>query len=236
MNTTHDDLLAAVREGRTAELPALLGPLDRDRRKALLAGLKELRGELRAAGWARWQERDLMNPALLVAGAGCHTGAAAAAAWLGARDLRSWRQLPTDLLLDVLADRDPKWLGDLAHRLAARSATAEQDYPLISALVRLAGCPMPTTDGCVEGWAAAVGASRTPLATALREDPYATALVPRLFETAEPVRALAGRCDPDHPTTGPPRWQPSPRTGTWTGPPSWTDAPPACCAAANPPS
>ncbi|MER7507763.1 DUF6493 family protein [Streptomyces lavendulae] len=199
MNTTHDDLLVAVREGRTAELPALLGPLDRDRRKALLAGLKELRGELRAAGWARWQERDLMNPALLVAGAGCHTGAAAAAAWLGARDLRSWRQLPTDLLLDVLADRDPKWLGDLAHRLAARSATAEQDYPLISALVRLAGCPMPTTDGCVEGWAAAVGASRAPLATALREDPYATALVPRLFETAEPVRALAGRCDPDHP-------------------------------------
>ncbi|MFG2390293.1 DUF6493 family protein [Streptomyces lavendulae] len=199
MNTTHDDLLVAVREGRTAELPTLLGPLDRDRRKALLAGLKELRGELRAAGWARWQERDLMNPALLVAGAGCHTGAAAAAAWLGARDLRSWRQLPTDLLLDVLADRDPKWLGDLAHRLAARSATAEQDYPLISALVRLAGCPMPTTDGCVEGWAAAVGASRAPLATALREDPYATALVPRLFETAEPVRALAGRCDPDHP-------------------------------------
>ncbi|MFD8019365.1 DUF6493 family protein [Streptomyces lavendulae] len=199
MNTTHDDLLATVREGRAAELPELLGPLDRDRRKALLAGLKELRGELRAAGWARWQERDLMSPALLVAGAGCHTGAAAAAAWLGARDLRSWRQLPTDLLLDVLAGRDPKWLGDLAHRLAARSATAEQDYPLISALVRMAGCPMPTTDGCVEGWAAAVGASRTPLATALREDPYATALVPRLFETAEPVRALAGRCDPDHP-------------------------------------
>ncbi|MGW1636430.1 DUF7824 domain-containing protein [Streptomyces lavendulae] len=199
MNTTHDDLLATVREGRAAELPGLLGPLDRDRRKALLAGLKELRGELRAAGWARWQERDLMGPALLVAGAGCHTGAAAAAAWLGARDLRSWRQLPTDLLLDVLAGRDPKWLGDLAHRLAARSATAEQDYPLISALVRMAGCPMPTTDGCVEGWAAAVGASRTPLATALREDPYATALVPRLFETAEPVRALAGRCDPDHP-------------------------------------
>ncbi|GLX33975.1 hypothetical protein Sros01_00480 [Streptomyces roseochromogenus] len=199
MNTTHDDLLATVREGRAAELPGLLGPLDRDRRKALLAGLKELRGELRAAGWARWQERDLMSPALLVAGAGCHTGAAAAAAWLGARDLRSWRQFPTDLLLDVLADRDPKWLGDLAHRLAARSATAEQDYPLISALVRLAGCPMPTTDGCVEGWAAAVGASHTPLATALREDPYATTLVPRLFETAEPVRALAGRCDPDHP-------------------------------------
>ncbi|MFE2248030.1 DUF7824 domain-containing protein [Streptomyces lavendulae] len=199
MNTTHDDLLATVREGRAAELPGLLASLDRDRRKALLAGLKELRGELRAAGWARWQERDLMSPALLVAGAGCHTGAAAAAAWLGARDLRSWRQLPTDLLLDVLADRDPKWLGDLAHRLAARTATAEQDYPLISALVRLAGCPMPTTDGCVEGWAAAVGASHTPLATALSEDPYATTLVPRLFETAEPVRALTGRCDPDHP-------------------------------------
>lgn len=199
MNTTHEELLATVREGRTAELPGLIEPLDRDRRKALLAGLRELRGELRASGWDRWQERDLMSPALLVAGAGCNTGAAATAAWLGARDLRRWRQLPTDLLLDVLAGRDPQWLGDLAHRLAARSATAEEDYPLISELVRLAGCPMPTTDGCAEGWAAAVGASRTPLPTALRGDPHLTALVLRLFETAEPVRALVGRCDPDDP-------------------------------------
>ncbi|MET9604810.1 DUF6493 family protein [Streptomyces sp. NPDC006512] len=198
MNTSHA-VFEAVRAGRTAEVPGLLKPLDRAQLRPLLAELKQLRGELRAAGWDRWQERDLMSPALLVAGAGCHTGAAAAAAWIGGRDLRRWRQVPTGVLLDVLAGRDPQWLGDLAHRLAARAATAAEDHPLISELVRLAGCPMPTTDGCVEGWARAVGASRTPLALALRRDPHTTALVPRLFETAEPVSVLTWRCDPEDP-------------------------------------
>ncbi|MCM1969742.1 DUF6493 family protein [Streptomyces sp. G1] len=191
--------LAAVRRGRTAELPGRLKLLDRTQRRELLVGLKELRAELRAQGWDGWQQRDLMSPALVVAGAGCHTGAAAAAAWIGARDMRRWQQVPVGVLLDVLADRDAGWLGDLAHRLAARASTVEQDYPLISELVRIAGCPMPTTDGCVEGWAATVGTSRTPLALALRRDPHVGALVPCLFETAEPVRFLGWRCDPDDP-------------------------------------
>lgn len=191
--------LEAVRTGRTAALPGLLKLLDRIQRRDLLVGLKQLRGELRAQGWDDWQQRDLMSPALLVAGAGCHSGAAAAAAWIGARDMRRWQQLPTGVLLAVLADRDPHWLGDLAHRLAARASTVEQDYPLISELVRLAGCPMPTTDGCVEGWAMAVGTSRTPLGDALRSDPHVSTLVPCLFETAEPVRSLGWRCDPDDP-------------------------------------
>ncbi|MFF4324138.1 DUF6493 family protein [Streptomyces sp. NPDC001568] len=190
MNAT-DDVLEAVRAGRAAALPGLLKPLEPARRRELLTGLKELRRELRSSRWERWQDRDLMSPALVVAGAGCITGAAAAAAWIGAADLRRWRPEPvTAALLDVLAGREPKWLGDLAHRLAARAATAEQDYPLISELVRLSGCPMPTTDGCVEGWAAAVGASRSPLVDSLRRDPHVTVLVPRLFETAEPIRAL----------------------------------------------
>ncbi|MFI5866729.1 DUF6493 family protein [Streptomyces sp. NPDC051546] len=194
-----DGVLEAVRHGRTAELPGLLKLLDRTQRRRLLVGLKELRGELRAQGWDGRQQRDLMNPALVVAGAVCHTGAAAAAAWIGARDMRRWQQLPLGILLDVLADRDPAWLGDLAHRLAARAATAEQDYPLISELVRIAHCPMPTTDGCVEGWAMALGTARAPLARALRSDPHVAALVPCLFETAEPVRSLGWRCDPDDP-------------------------------------
>ncbi|MGW6972223.1 DUF7824 domain-containing protein [Streptomyces sp. NPDC054952] len=194
-----DDVLEAVRTGRTTAVPGLLKPLDPGQRRALLADLKELRAELRASGWDRWQERDLMSPALVVAGAGCHTGAAAAAGWIGARDLRRWRQHPTPVLLDVLAGREPRWLGDLAHRLAARAGTAAQDFPLISELVRLAGCPMPTTDGCVEGWAQAVGASGNRLTRALREDPHLTAFVPRLFETAEPVGSFAWRCDPDDP-------------------------------------
>ncbi|MGW1776961.1 DUF6493 family protein, partial [Streptomyces sp. NPDC002104] len=194
-----DGVLDAVRTGRTAALPGLLRPLDRTQRRDLLAGLKQVRGELRAQGWDGWQQRDLMSTALVVAGAGCHTGAAAAAAWIGARDMRRWQQVPVAVLLDVLGDREPSWLGDLAHRLAARASTAEQDYPLISELVRLADCPMPTTDGCVEGWAMAVGTSRAPLAHALRGDPHAGALVPRLFETAEPVRVLGWRCDPRDP-------------------------------------
>ncbi|MEU8776979.1 DUF6493 family protein [Streptomyces sp. NPDC048606] len=202
MNT--DDVLEAVRAGRAAELPGLLKPLDAAERRDLLTALKALRAELRASRWERWQDRDLMSPALVIAGAACTTGAAAAAGWIGATDLRRWRPLPpTAVLLDVIAGRDPKWLGDLAHRLAARAATAEEDYPLIRELVGRSGCAMPTTDGVVEGWAAAVGASRTPLAVALREDPHVSALVPRLFETAEPVRAFARRWDADDPEKWP---------------------------------
>ncbi|MFE5805015.1 DUF6493 family protein [Streptomyces sp. NPDC056491] len=191
---TTADVLAAVRAGRTARLPALLQPLQPAERRVLLTELKELRRELRASRWERWRERELMSPALAVAGAACTTGAAAAAAWIGAADLRRWRpQPPTAALLDVLSGRDPQWLGKLAHRLADRPTTAEQDYPLISALVRLAGCETPTTDGCVEGWAAAVAATGSPLVDALRRDPHVTAFAPRLFETAEPVRALERR-------------------------------------------
>lgn len=199
-----EDVLAAVRAGRAAELPGLLKALEPAQRRALLAGLKGLRGELRSSRWERWEDRNRVNPALVVAGAGCITGAAAAATWIGSADLRRWRrQPPTAALLDVLSGRDPKWLGDLAHRLAARPATAEQDYPLIRELVRLAGCPVPTTDGCVEGWATAVGASRSPLVVTLRRDPHLTALAPRLFETAEPVRVLTWHRDPDGPDNWP---------------------------------
>ncbi|MER5931971.1 DUF6493 family protein [Streptomyces sp. NPDC002054] len=201
-------VLEAVRDGRTAEIPGLLKDLDRTQRRELLAELKELRREMRGWDWSRWQDRDVRGRALLIAGTGCHTGAAAAAAWIGARDLRTWQDLPYDTLLDLLSGRDPQWLGDLAHRLAGRTATARQDYPLISELVRLADCPAPLTDGYVEGWALAVGgpthhrAGRgpsVPLAAALRRDPHVTDLVPRLFETAEPVAAFSWRFEPDNP-------------------------------------
>ncbi|MCX5612680.1 DUF6493 family protein [Streptomyces sp. NBC_00047] len=196
------EILAAVRAGRAADLPGLLKPLDRAQRRELLAELKVLRADLRSQGWENWRERDLANPALVVAGAGCTTGAAAAASWIAARDLRRWQALPTGVLLDVLSDREPRWLGDLAHRLAARAATAEQDYPLIRVLVGLAGCAMPTTDGCLEGWASSLPTYRTPLVDALRSDPYTAQLVPRLFETAEPVTSLRWLGEP----AGPYHW------------------------------
>ncbi|MFE7380173.1 DUF6493 family protein [Streptomyces zhihengii] len=197
------DILTAVRAGHTLRLPALLAPLDRAGRRELLAGLKELRAELRASGWDRWQERDRVSPALLVAGAACQTGAAAAASWIGGRDMRRRRRIPDRELLEVFGDRDPRWLGDLAHRLAARSATAQDDYPFVLELVRRAGCPMPTGDGCVEGWATAAWTERGRLTDILRRDPHLTAFVPRLFETPEPVVSLASHHDPGAPEEWP---------------------------------
>ncbi|MER5888420.1 DUF6493 family protein [Streptomyces sp. NPDC001941] len=130
-----------------------------------------------------------MGRAVLLAGAACHTGAAAAAAWLGARDLRQGDRLPRGLLLPLLADRDPAWLGDVAHRLAARASTAEDDYPVVRELVRMARAEVPLTDGYVRGWAGAE--RRGGLLRELRTDPQTPLLVPRLFETAELARPLA---------------------------------------------
>ncbi|MEV4879983.1 DUF6493 family protein [Streptomyces cyaneofuscatus] len=184
------DLLTAVRAGQHREVPALVLRLDRAGRRAALAELKELRKEAR--GW-EWQQQDKIRKALLVAGAGCHTGAAGCATWIGGRDLRSWSRSPYPLILVALGDRDPAWLGDLAHRLAAKSLNSEAEYTFISELVRMAGCPIPTTDSLVEGWAERISTARwhgrsgrrVPLVNLLRSDPHVAVLAPRLFEMQE---------------------------------------------------
>ncbi|MFJ7201148.1 MULTISPECIES: DUF6493 family protein [unclassified Streptomyces] len=198
------ELITAVREARTRDVPALLSELDRAGRRSALAELKALRKEAR--GWP-WEKQDGIRKALLVAGAGCHTGAAGCAAWIGGRDLQVWSRPPYSMLLDVLSDRDREWLGDVAHRLADRPATAETLYELITRLVKASQCAVPTTDGFVRGWAEALSASqwqqnRRPLADALRTDPYLTALVPRLFEVAELPSSTLWFDEPDDPS----RW------------------------------
>ncbi|MEU3919806.1 DUF6493 family protein [Streptomyces sp. NPDC029004] len=196
-----EELLVAVREGRHQALPGLLKPMGQSERKAALVRLKALRAELRGWDWDRWQERTKVSRSLIIAGAGCHSGAAAAAAWLGARDLRRWDRLPKGILLDVVAGRDRAWLGDVAQRLAGRTSTAQEDYPLIHELVRLSGCTVPTTDGYVYGWVEAV--RRAGLLRELRRDPQTPVLVPRLFETAELARPLAWSASPDAPDQWP---------------------------------
>ncbi|MFE2147751.1 DUF6493 family protein [Streptomyces sp. NPDC059456] len=202
-------ILDAVREGRTGLLPGLLGPLTAPERQELLARLAHLRAEMRGWDWSRWRERDRIRSALLVAGAGCHTGASPAASWIGAHDLREGQEFPTEPLLGVLADRDPRWLGELAHRLAERTGTAEEDYPLIRELVRRAGCPVPTTDAFVHGWVRSIftmdraRTTHNPLSIALRQDPYARELVPLLFATAESPEALHWCSDPTAPNHWP---------------------------------
>ncbi|MCX4967984.1 DUF6493 family protein [Streptomyces sp. NBC_00654] len=180
-----NDLLTAVREGRKQDVPALVLKLDPVGRRAALTELKALRKE--AQSW-EWQKHDKIQKALLVAGAGCHTGAAGCAAWMSGRALRDWVRTPYPLVLEALADRDPAWLADLAHRLAARSSTSESEYWFISELARIAQCPVPVTDSLVVGWTERVGSARwrrdspTSLLDILRAEPHLTVLAPRLFE------------------------------------------------------
>ncbi|MFD0338991.1 DUF6493 family protein [Streptomyces sp. NPDC127117] len=182
------ELLTAVRESRAHDVPDLLAPMDAAERRAALAELKTIRKEAR--NWS-WDKQNKVRKALLVAGAGCHTGAAACAAWIGSRDLAGWGRSPFPLVLAVLSDRDPEWLGDVAHRLAARPATAETAYELISGLVKKAQCPTPTTEGFVRGWVEAISTAQwhrrktRPLIERLRTDPFAATLLPRIFEVTE---------------------------------------------------
>ncbi|MGW2182530.1 DUF7825 domain-containing protein [Streptomyces sp. NPDC001732] len=196
------ELLTAVRESPAHHVPDLLAGMDRAERRAALTELKALRKEVR--GW-EWEKQGKVRRSLLVAGAGCHTGAAGCAAWLGGRDLIGWDRPPVPLVLAVLADRDPEWLGDLAHRLAARTATAEASYELISALVKKAQCPVPTTEGFVRGWVSAVSRAqwqqhrRKPLVEVLRADPYTAVLLPRIFELTELPPEMPWSDGPDDP-------------------------------------
>ncbi|MFJ5848284.1 DUF6493 family protein [Streptomyces sp. NPDC092903] len=196
------ELLAAVREGRHRDVPALVAPLDRAERRLVLAELKAVRKEAR--DWD-WRERTRTLKAVLVAGAGCHTGAAGCAAWIGARELREWEHSPYPWVLKALADRDPVWLADLARRLAARSVDSEAEYRFVVELVRMADCPLPASDGIVRGWAERINSARwrqrphPPLTGILRAEPYLGVLAPHLLDMPElpaPV-TWAGYPDPE---------------------------------------
>ncbi|MFE3071523.1 DUF6493 family protein [Streptomyces sp. NPDC059247] len=192
-------LIEAVRAGRAKEVPALLAPLDAAARRAALTRLKALRSEVRSWEWRRWNEASRIRRALHVAGAGCHPGAAAAATWLGARDLLNWRQEDGFLVMKVMEGRDAEWLADVAGRLAARPAVAESCYGLIHALVERSGCAVPATDGYVLGWARDITGPR--LLERLRADPHTPVLVAHalaMAETPEPLAWSGGPDDPAH--------------------------------------
>ncbi|MFH9982355.1 DUF6493 family protein [Streptomyces sp. NPDC017179] len=175
-------LMEAVRAGRTAEVIGLLNAMTDTERRTFFPELKELRKELRATRWDTPSRR--VYPALYVAGVACQTGAAGVASWIAAADMR-WPGVSPAVLLRVLADRETGWLADLADRLAQRTATARVPYELMSALVRLAGCPVPTTDAYVRGWAQQVGGEwrhGNTLVERLRTDPHLVPLVAALFE------------------------------------------------------
>ncbi|MFJ8199676.1 DUF6493 family protein [Streptomyces sp. NPDC096152] len=176
-------LIEAVRAGRTAEVVGLLDGMTDTERRSAFPELKALRKELRPVRWDAGARRAY--PALRVAGAACQTGAAAVAGWIAAADMRSSGASPA-VLVDLLGDRDPQWLADVAHRLAERPASARVPYDLMAALVRLAGCPAPTTDAYVRGWVRHIGCTWQRGDTVferLRRDPHLRELVAALFVT-----------------------------------------------------
>ncbi|GAB2730867.1 DUF6493 family protein [Streptomyces bullii] len=173
----------AVRAGRTADVVELLDGLTDAERRAYLPELKALRKDLRAEPWSAESRRAY--PALHAAGAACQTGAAGVAGWLAATDMR-WSQASPGVLLHVLGDRDSDWLADVTHRLAQRPVSARVPFELMSGLVRLSGCPVPTTDAYVRGWLGHVGGTwhlGGTVCDRLRRDPHVTELVAALFET-----------------------------------------------------
>ncbi|MFJ6214167.1 DUF6493 family protein [Streptomyces sp. NPDC092296] len=194
--TPQERLIAAVRAGRRAAVVAVLPKLGPTERRACLPLLKEERRELRA-DWSRDGGR---RSALLIAGAGCNTGAAAAAQWIAGSIRDGWSDSDAPALLAVLATREPEWQATVAQRLAARreAAWGWGEYPFVEHLLRLTDSPVPTDDAFVIRWVRQRAwqpgrqgrpAPWTPqlpggrsLLDRLRADSYLPVLVPRLFE------------------------------------------------------
>ncbi|WP_369269672.1 DUF6493 family protein [Streptomyces sp. R11] len=197
-------LMEAVRAGRTAEVVSLLDGMTDAERRALFPELKALRKELRADQWTA-QARSAY-PTLHAAGTACQTGAAGVANWLAASDMRWW-PAPPAVLIDLLGDRSPSWLGDVAHRLAERPTGSRVPYELMAGLVRLSGCPVPTTEAYVHGWVEHIGhvwQRGDTVLDRLRKDPHLAQLTAALFETNDIGSRLAWTAD--------------------EGPNSWTEA------------
>ncbi|MFB6548619.1 DUF6493 family protein [Streptomyces sp. NPDC056405] len=191
-------LVGAVRAGRTADVVSLLDGMTDAERRSCFPELKALRKELRAARWSAESRRT--HPALHAAGAACQTGAAAVANWLAALDMR-WSQASPAVLLHVLGDRDPGWLADVVHRLAQRPTGSNVSYELMAGLVRLSGCPVPTTEAYVEGWLFHIGGTWQRGGTVrdrLRQDPHLAELVAALFRT-DGIGTQLGRLAGDGP-------------------------------------
>nr|WP_324610439.1 MULTISPECIES: DUF6493 family protein [unclassified Streptomyces] len=194
-------LLDAVRAGQARRVPKLLEPLDAAARKEALGRLKALRAEVRSWDWKRGNEAARIRRGLYVAGAGCHTGAAAAATWLAGGDMLGWDLKDATPVLAVLADRDPAWLADVAGRLAKRRTVAESAYELVRGLVVRSGCPVPATDGYVLGWTRKVTDER--LLERLRADPQTPVLVAHALSMGETPDRMTWSVGPEAPTHWP---------------------------------
>jgi hypothetical protein len=212
-STKHAMARQRLADAVRASVPAIVAfvrKLDDPQRRALASPVRayarELLGRRPFENWSAvpFEVRRARAYALRVAGAGCFTGAEATAAWLARRDLQGWSfqldpEEQTAAVLEVLRDRDPRWLAELARRLAGRMRAGDRQasgmlWATTAALVRHAGIDPPTTDGFVYAWALAHTASWPArrgdrddrcLLDRLRDDPFLDALGPHLFEIDE---------------------------------------------------
>ncbi|CAL9650251.1 DUF6493 family protein [Streptomyces sp. enrichment culture] len=176
-------LLEAVREGRVGDVPKLVGALTDAERRGALPVLRQWRKDTPEL-W-RGEGHMQVRQGLLLAGAGCSTGAAAAVQWLTHRELRWAGREDFGAVVDVLGDRTPEWLAEVARRLAERRAVGGWEYGLIKSLSLAAGCEPPMTDSFVLGWERDIMRAGRPIDERLRDDPFLQAAVPRLFEVDE---------------------------------------------------
>ncbi|MBL1078005.1 hypothetical protein JK358_26730 [Nocardia sp. 2] len=180
-----EELRRAIEGGAAEPVVTALAGLDEGGRKAAAAGLPKLIVPWRdVSDWNGWQRT---NANLLIAGAACLSGPAAAATWLARTNLEiQWR---TDLrtlarrVAEVTAFRGVEWQLELARRLSGklRGTPARADHELriwymaAEIFLRTKTDP-PTEDGFVLLW---VRATDWP---ALAADPFRTVLAPKLFD------------------------------------------------------
>lgn len=181
--TTTDTLMTAVRKGKVSAVIELVTDMTTEERRAAVPELKALRTELRKEPWS--DRARQIRPALHAAGAACHSGASAAAAWIAGSEM-TWAPAAPPVLLNLLAYRDRQWQADVATRLADRPESARVPFALMSGLVRLSGCEVPTTDSYVRGWLNSATTtwqlSGPLLAERLGRDAHLVPLVNALFE------------------------------------------------------
>lgn len=209
--TAWDDVRAAIDAKDQGRVMALVAKLDDAGRREVADALPGRLRELRAR--AEWNvlERGYVEP-LLLAGAGTIGGAAAAAGWLCRRELEVWSTrfrrggLHRDLV-KVTAARPAEWRADVGRRIADRLRITDDRmdslWPIAAAFVLSAGADAPASAGFVVGWTTLTDPS------ALADDPFLDALVPRLFDADGVGGALAD----DEARV---RWDRD-RTGTWAG-------------------
>ncbi|WP_428962337.1 DUF6493 family protein [Micromonospora fluostatini] len=183
------DLFDLVNSGAADLIGPALAGLPEERRREIAAELTTWFKERNRSTW--WSQGK--GTALAVLVVGCLPTAAQAATILARRSIVLDGSRAAGLVRAAATERGVTWLGDLAHRLAARFNQSSwiEHWRFVATVLRDEGAPPPTDDRSVQLWVSGLqfpddrhdGRRRRPLLAArLREDPFLPVMLPRLFE------------------------------------------------------